>query len=139
MTEPPAVVLDTNVFVAAGFRPDGDAARVLAAVGRGALRLVWDDATRRETEFIVRKIPPLSWAAFVSLFRDEGRFAGPTDLHAFVFIPDPDDLKFAALAAASGATLLTLDRHLLAGRPHPDVTVLTPGEFLRQSRAGGPR
>jgi predicted nucleic acid-binding protein len=133
----PAVVLDTNVFVAAGFRPGGDAARVLGLVGRGGLRLVWDEPTRRETERIVRRIPPLSWAAFAGLFREEGCFAGPTDPGAFAHVPDPDDRKFAALAAAAGAALLTLDRHLLASRPHPGVAVFTPGEFLRQLPEGG--
>jgi predicted nucleic acid-binding protein len=51
-----SVVVDTNVFVAAGFNAASDAARVLASVRAGTLRMVWDDATRRETEYILGKI-----------------------------------------------------------------------------------
>ena len=54
------VVLDTNVIVAAGFQPGGASAWLLDAIRKGALRMIWDDATRRETEHIVHKIPPLS-------------------------------------------------------------------------------
>ena len=128
----PAVVLDTNVLVAAGFRRGSASARVLDAVRRGALRLVWDGATRRETERIVRKIPPLSWDAVAPLFRPADEWTGPTDPRAFALVPDPDDRKFAALAAAAGATLVTMDDHLLADRDRLAATVLTPGELLRR-------
>jgi uncharacterized protein len=128
-----SVVVDTNLFVAAGFNPGSDAARVLSAVRAGTLRLVWDEATRRETEHVVGKIPPLSGADLSGLFLPGGRHDGPTDPRAFGFIPDPADRKFAALAAATGAVLVTNDRHLLDGRPHPGVVVLTPGEFAQQA------
>ena len=127
---PPAVVLDTNVLVAAGFRPRSASARVLAALRGGALRLVWDDDTRRESERIVRRIPPLSWDAVAPLFRPEGRWPGPTDPGAFTVVADPDDRKFAALAAAAGATLVTMDEHLLGERARIAAEVLTPGELV---------
>jgi predicted nucleic acid-binding protein len=132
MPDVPPVVVDTNVFVAAGFNPGRDAARVLAAVRAGTLRLVWDDATRREVEYIHGKIPPLSGADLSGLFRPEGQYGGPTRPDQFAFIPDPADRKFAALAAAAGAVLLTNDRHLLIGRPGGGPVVLTPGEFVRR-------
>ena len=125
------VVVDTNLVVAAGFNPASHAARVLAAVRAGALRLVWDEPTRRETEQVVRQIPPLAGLDLSGLFRPEDRYAGPTDPGRFGAVPDPADRKFAALAAATGAVLLTRDRHLLAGRPHPGVVILIPTEFLR--------
>lgn len=123
------VVLDTNVIVAAGFQPDGASARLLAAIREGALRMVWDDATRRETEHIVHKIPPLSRMRIDDLYRPEDRYAGATDPAAFAFVPDPDDRKFLALAAASGAALITLDEHLLGVRAQTDVRIVTPQEF----------
>ncbi len=97
--------------------------------------MVWNDETRRETEHIVRKIPPLSWLAVEALYRPEDRNAGPTDSDAFGFVEDPDDRKFAALAAAAGATLITLDDHLLGVRERAGVPILTPGELLRRLRA----
>lgn len=127
-----AIVADTNLFVAAGFNPDSDSARILRAVHAGTLRLVWDGPTRRETEHVVGSIPPLRGSDLAAYFVPSSRYDGPTDLHTFDSIPDPADRKFAALAAATGAVLVTSDRHLLDGRPHSGVVVLTPGEFVRQ-------
>ena len=131
LMEHPSVVLDTNVFVAAGFRPDSDSARVLQLVRDGAVRLRWDEATYRETEHIVRKIPPLPWDRVRDVFRAEDRYEGTTDPASFAHVPDPDDRKFAALAAAVGAVLVSMDEHLLAGRAESPVSILTPGEFVK--------
>jgi uncharacterized protein len=126
------IVVDTNLFVAAGLNPESDSARILEAVRAGTLRLVWDEATRRETEFIVGKIPPLRGTDLSAFFTSDSRYDGLTDPDAFDFIPDPADRKFVALAAATGAVLVTSDRHLLDGRPHSGVMILTPSEFVRQ-------
>lgn len=127
-----SVVIDTNLFVAAGFNPGSDAARVLRAVRAGTVRLVWGEAARREAEHVVGKIPPLRGTDLAAFFDPDARYDGPTHPDQFASVPDPADRKFAALAAATGAVLLTNDRHLLDGRPHPGLVVLTPGEFVRQ-------
>lgn len=130
MPIPPSVVVDTNVFVAAGFKPRSDSARLIARIRRGSVRLVWNEETRAETEHVVRKIPPLSWSDVEDLFREEGRFSAATDPDAFLAVPDPDDRKFAALAAAAPAVLVSLDDHLLGARAAIEPPVLRPGEFL---------
>jgi uncharacterized protein len=130
MTSPP-VVLDTNVLVAAGFKRRSASAKIVDAVKQGQLRMVWNDATRREIEHIIGKIPPLRAHADGRLFRPTDQFTEPTDPERFSFIPDPDDRKFAALAKAAGATLISNDEHLLAHRDRIAVPVLTPGEFWR--------
>lgn len=127
-----SVVVDTNLFVAAGFNPDSDSARILEAVRAGTLRLVWDGPTRQETEHVVGRIPPLRGSDLSAYFSSDTRYYGPTRPDQFDFIPDPADRKFTALAAATGAVLVTSDRHLLDGRPHSGVVILTPGEFVRQ-------
>ncbi|MEZ4727207.1 MAG: PIN domain-containing protein [Caldilineaceae bacterium] len=130
------VVLDTNVFVAAGFNPASASARLLTAVRHGQLPMVWNEATRREIEYIVRKIPRLDWADFHDLFHASAEFTSPTDPASFAYIPDPDDRKFIALAAAAGATLVTNDAHLLADRAHAPIPILTPSEwFARLGRS----
>jgi predicted nucleic acid-binding protein len=96
------VVIDTNVFVAAGFNSKSAAARVFEGVREGRFRLIWNEPTRRETEIIVRRIPRLDWASIADLFQPEAEFARQVDLEAFTAISDPDDRKFVALSAAGG-------------------------------------
>jgi predicted nucleic acid-binding protein len=124
------VVLDTNVFVAAGFNPRSAAARILTAVRQGRLQLIWSEPTRRETEMILRRIPRLEWDAVADIFRPQGEFTGPVTPGAFGFIADPDDRKFAALSAAAKVPLVTNDNHLLAHRDYLATWVLTPRAFL---------
>jgi predicted nucleic acid-binding protein len=126
------VILDTNVFVAAGFNPTSHSARLIDAVRTGRLRMVWNDATRREIEHILRQIPRLSWERYVDLFREEDRFQGETHPEQFDYVPDPADRKFAALADATGVPLVTSDEDLLQGRARASTPILTPGEFVRR-------
>ena len=132
----PAVVLDTNVLVAAGFKPGSASATIVNAVKQGELQMVWNDATRREIERIVHQIPPLRAQPVAPLFRPADRFAGPTHPERFAEIPDPDDRKFAALAEATGAVLISNDEHLLGHRDRMNLTVLTPGELWKRQHHG---
>jgi len=133
---PPArpVVVDTNVFVAAAFRPQSQAARIIDDVRAGSLRLVWDEATRRETRRILERIPPISWDRFGGLFQEANRFSGTVRGGWFGQVADPDDRKFAALAYAAGATLITQDDDLLSIRSNVRVPILTPREFVAAQR-----
>jgi predicted nucleic acid-binding protein len=123
------VVLDTNLFVAAGFNPRSRSARIIGEVDRGDLVMVWNDRTRSEIRAVLSQIPPLSWERWAGLFREEHHYQGETHPERFSLVPDPDDRKFAALAAATGATLVSNDAHLLAGRDAHDFPILSPGEF----------
>ena len=124
------VVIDTNVFVAAGFNPRSAAARILAAVREGRFQLIWNEPTRRETEMILHQIPHLDWERFADLFRPETEFLGPADPESFVLVRDPEDRKFAALSAAAQTPLVTNDNHLLSHKHSIGVDVLTPRAFL---------
>ena len=126
------VVLDTNVFVAAGFRPTSASAKIVDAVRRADLRMIWTDATRGEIEHVIGRIPALRGQSVAELFRPEDRYAAATDPEAFAAVPDPDDRKFAALANAAGATLISSDQHLLGHRGPLALTVLTPADFWRR-------
>jgi predicted nucleic acid-binding protein len=131
VTSLPAVVLDTNIFVAAGFNPRSTSKKILDAVKVGQVHMVWNDATRREIERILGQIPPLRAFPVADLFRQQDQFTAPTTPEEFNLIPDPDDRKFAALAHAAGAILISNDEHLLRFRDQIDVTVRTPGEFWK--------
>ena len=129
-------VIDTNVFVAAGFNPRSASARVLAAVRQGRLQLIWNKPTQRETEMILRRIPRLDWERVAILFQPEGEFTGPVDPGTFVLVRDPDDRKFAALSAAAKRPLVTNDNHLLADRNIIGIDALTPRAFLAREGEG---
>jgi uncharacterized protein len=129
------LVLDTNIFVAACFNGASSSARLLRSIGGGECQLVWDDATRRETEAVFRQIPRLEWATVAPLFRPEWEFKGETHPERFGHVPDAEDRKFAALAAASGALLVSNDRHLLAHNG-TGFEVGTPAEAVAQWRKG---
>jgi predicted nucleic acid-binding protein len=102
---------------------------LLDAVRDGRLRMVWDRATHEEIEHVLRRIPPLSWGAVAELFREEDRFDGATHPDKFDYVLDPADRKFAALADAAGAPLVTSDRGLLNARGQAPFTILKPSEF----------
>lgn len=133
-----SVVIDTNVWVAASFNPHSASAELLNAVRGGEVTLVWDESTRRETRAVLEQIPPVQWSGVSALFRAENRFTGSTHPDRFAGVADADDRKFAALAAAAGAVLISNDRHLLAGREMLGVTVLTPNEWVHRRRAAKP-
>jgi predicted nucleic acid-binding protein len=61
------IVIDTNVFVAAGFNPRSASARILTGIREGRFRLTWNEPTRRETEMILRRIPRLDWDKVAAL------------------------------------------------------------------------
>lgn len=129
------VVLDTNVFVAAGFRARSRSGEVVDLVRDGRLRHVWHDDTVRETQRILSMIPRLSWPAVAGLFRPEDRYPAPLDRALFAVVPDRADRKFAALAAATGAVLVTADDDLLGVRAALEnlgVRVLRPSQVLAQ-------
>lgn len=136
--EPVGVVLDTNVFVAAGFSPGSASGRIIESVRRGRFVLVWNAATRRETERIIRKIPPLSEKPVSDLFEAGYAYSGDVVPDAFNAITDPDDRKFAALASAADVELVSQDEHLLSvakcwpGR----LRISSPPAFARRWNLG---
>ena len=132
---PHEVVLDTNVFVGAGFNPECHSARLLEAVRDGRVRMIWNHATRAEIEHVMRQIPRLSWTRIADLFRPEDRFGGSTKPEAFGFVPDAADRKFAALADAVQAPLVTSDAGLLNAGSQMAVLVFKPSEFARRCGA----
>lgn len=132
----PRLVLDTNVFVAAGFNPRSSSAHILERVREGSWTMAWNRDTRRETEAVLAQIPPLSRLGAESAFFPEAEVTADTHPERFDFIEDPDDRKFAALAAAAGAVLVSNDDHLLSQRDRLEVEVLTPREVMARYGRG---
>ena len=97
--------------------------------------MVWDDATRTEIEHVMRQIPRLSWTRIADLFCSGDRFGGSAHPEAFGFVPDPADRKFAALADAVQAPLVTSDAGLLNAGRQMAVPVVKPSEFAQRCGA----
>lgn len=131
------VVLDTNIFVAAGFNPGSHAARILHVVRGGDVRMVWHETTRREIRYVLGRIPPLHGFSVEDLFRRETEYRQLIHPEQYRMVPDPDDRKFIALAHASGAVLISRDEHLLQQRAQTDVPILTASEYWRRYRSPG--
>jgi len=139
------IVIDTNVFVAAGFNPRSASARVLAAVRDERFHLIWNQSTRREIEMILRRIRRLDWEEVTNFFQPEGEFTGPVDPSAFVLVRDRDDRKFAALSAAAKRPLVTNDnsadgsKYNWDRRAHAACLPGTSGRgYLNQTRISKP-
>ena len=128
---PGRAVLDTNVLVAAGFRPRSASGRLADAVRGGRLVAVWSAATRAEAEAVVGRIPPLCGVDLALLFPDAGRHDGPLDPAAYARVPDAADRAFAALAVAAGVPLVTADGPLVEGARAHGLRVLSPSEAAR--------
>jgi uncharacterized protein len=133
-----AVVVDTNVFVAAGFNPESASAKIVEAVKQGQILMVWNGETRREVERILRQIPPLRAHGVSDLFRPGDRYTAATHPERFAHVPDAEDRKFAALAHAAGAIVISNDDHLLRHRGREGLTVLTPGAFWKRRQGSDP-
>ena len=86
---------------------------------------------------MLRRVPPLDWQRFAPLFRPEWEHPDELHLTPFGTIEDPDDRKFAALAAVTQSVLISNDDHLLARRDQLPVRVLKPSEFLAELIRGG--
>jgi predicted nucleic acid-binding protein len=123
------VILDTNTLVAAGFNPRSNSAKIVKGIEEGTINLVWNQATKRESQRMISQIPRLSWESFSPLFSDENEYKEQTSTDHYGFIEDPDDRKFAALGEATNSIVVTNDRHLLAQRARLTSPVMTPHEF----------
>lgn len=127
-----AAVLDTNVFVAAGFNEDSHSAALMRAASNRKLLLMWDEDTLRETQAVLERIPPLDWGDFEDLFRPEYLVPESQLRRQFIEIPDRGDRKFASLADRAAVPLITNDDHLLAVRDSLDIAVMTPRQATQE-------
>ena len=123
-------MLDTNVFVGAGFRPASASGRLVAAARAGRLAVVWTAATRDEAERVVGQIPPLGAFDWSAIFRPDGEHTAPLDLAPFEHVAGHLDQTLAALALAASVPLVTADGPLVAGAEQSGVLVYRPAQAL---------
>ena len=136
------VVLDTNIIVSAGIRPEGAPAKlVMDWVLDGQVQVVTSPLIVEEYRAIVERpkfhrfgFPPL-WLEF--LIEEAMRLPDPEIWpHPG---PDPRDLPFLALAHTAGAWLVTGNLRHYPGEIRGGVTVLSPAEYLAHLLRGANR
>lgn len=131
----PLLVVDTNLFVAALFRPRAPGpAAILEGWRQGAIRLCVSDAVLAEVRVTLRRLPVPTER------KDEllGRLADPAFTNHLAEpsdsgfrTADPTDDKFLHLAMAAGAdALITSDRALLETENFP-VPIVKSGQWSR--------
>lgn len=137
-TEPPRIILDTNVLVSAliAVSPLSPAVRVAFAIAEGWARLVLSDELMAEFEEVIRR-PRLKRSHHMSdsqiedllaELRDSGDFCTPQDPE--ISPPDPQDMHVWSLhQAVPEAVLVTGDRALIVGA-RADRRVMSPREFV---------
>jgi putative PIN family toxin of toxin-antitoxin system len=127
------VVLDTNIIVSAGIKPEGAPAKLLMDwVLEGQVQVVTSSLIIEEYRAIVERakfhrsgFPPL-WLEF--LIEESMRLPDPVKWpHGG---PDPKDLPFLALAHDAGACLVTGNLRHFPEELREGVMVLSPSDYL---------
>jgi putative PIN family toxin of toxin-antitoxin system len=125
-------VFDTNVIVAAHLSPFGVPARLLSEVYARRLRMAYDFRILAEyQEVLGRKkfdLSPQAIKGFLKIVEDQEL---TTPLPLKTILPDPDDLMFLEVAAAtSNRVLVTGNTKHYPQKSRGSVLVLTPAEAL---------
>lgn len=127
------LVLDTNVIVSAGIKPNGFPARIVQTVIQEAsIQIVVSSSivseyrrVSRYSKFARYGFPP-QWLEF--LIENALRFP---DAESWPHpLPDPDDTRFLSLAHATGAWLITGNLKHYPIESREGVTVHTPAEYI---------
>jgi uncharacterized protein len=136
------VFLDANVYFAGSASPTGGSALVLQLILKGRVEATASRLVLREAERnLRRKRPPKDLKAFHQFLKHAKlrviRTPPETVWKRYENVIHPKDVPVLAAAVASKAAyLITLDRrHFLTKtviEKVPELTILTPGDFLRE-------
>lgn len=126
------LVLDTNVFVAAAYKPESSSRRLLDAVTAGRATLLVSRPVFGE----YREVLPAAVRSAKAEQQVRAWIAQAEPIDAGrgqrVVQADPSDDKFVSLALAGRAdAIVSSDGHLLGMAGKIDVPVLRPGEAMR--------
>jgi uncharacterized protein len=127
------VVLDTNVIVSAGIKPQGFPARIVqAAIQQAKIQTVVSPAIVAEyrrvsqySKFAQYGFPPL-WLEFLIEESLKVPDAAPWPHR----LPDPEDACFLSLAPTTGAWLITSNLKHYPVELREDVVVCSPADYV---------
>ncbi|MFL5540675.1 MAG: putative toxin-antitoxin system toxin component, PIN family [Longimicrobiaceae bacterium] len=128
------IVLDTNVLVSALLNPHGTPGRIIDLVLSGAVVVLFDDRILAEYRDVLARpklrIAPVESAYLLEFIETEGVLAPAPPLD--IALPDPDDLPFVEVAAASFTDALVTGnaRHFAAAVETLSIPIVSPAEFI---------
>lgn len=133
-SNPPTLVIDTNVLISAGLLPQSRLAQVLV-IAAGQFVLAQNEATWNEL------ISRIERQKFDRYFGDSGRLAYLSKLAQLAqffdavsdekISQDPDDDKFISLALDAGAKVIVSGaRDLKDIETHKGIEIMPPSAFL---------
>ena len=132
------VVLDTNVLVSAALSPVSPPGQVLDYL-MGSGTLIISAGTFLELKTVILRP---RFRRYMSL-EESGEFLAsllrssvPIEVtHSITACRDPKDDKFLELAVSGNAThIISGDRDLLALHPFRGISIVSPGDFLSETR-----
>jgi uncharacterized protein len=130
------IVIDTNMLVAYMFNKRSASAGIIGLAEKGAVDVMWHAPLKREAELITGKISKAAPRAVIdldSIFKPRNEVKKVPSISPVS--EDPEDDKFLACAAASGADMIVSnDRHLLTLRKFRGIPILNASTALKDLR-----
>jgi len=130
------VVVDTNVLVSGLISAEGPCGQILGLVAEGVLQPCLDERILAEYEVVLPRpelrIDPEDVAATIEIVRESAESLTPIPLP--VNLPDPKDMPFLEVAAASDAILVTGNLRQFPKRARKGVTVVSPRKLVELLR-----
>ena len=127
------VVVDTNLLIAAFYKPNSASAQIVNMIARRDLIFIWSEAIQKEILTMLEKAQVKT--KFINKIKNKvlrpEHMVEPT-VKIKEVREDPDDNKFLEAAVAGGADyIITNDQHLLKLREFRDIPIFMPTDFWR--------
>jgi putative PIN family toxin of toxin-antitoxin system len=132
------VVIDTNILVAACYKPGSDSAWILRACRDGRFQAVLGPELWGEQVFILPRATREGERAgrLLAELRELALWVEPREIPAIVRGDPSDDMLFATAVAGGAGVIVTSDRRLWSYDGTQGVRVLPPGRFRQQVGEG---
>jgi|SRR5947207_11475602 len=130
------IVIDTNTFIAAGWRVNAHVRRVFAAVARRRFRLAVSNAILAEYRGVSQRsrFAGKNYSGLLSWIEQYALIVEPAPLGKARSRDAKDDIFLACALAADARFIVSSDRDLLDLRKPFGIEVLQPAQFIARHK-----